>query len=1046
MRKRFANAESGLRAAQCAPDAAVVRMQLSGSTIAAHAPAGEERLPGTANYFVGNDPAQWRAAVPTYSRVRYSGVYPGVDLLYYGNQRQLEYDFVVAPAADPEQIRMRFAGAKRLRLDPQGNLVISTRQGAVTLHKPFTYQQGIGQRTPVAASFALHAGNSVSFSLGRYDHTQALVIDPVLVYSTYLGGDSQYGDIANAIAVDAEGNAYIAGRAGSTNFPVTTDAFQQTNAGAATSTFNAFVTKLNSSGTALVYSTYLGGSGQTNAQAIAVDSAGNAYVTGLTFATNFPATAGAYQLTSKVAPGQATAFVTKLNAAGTELDYSTYLGGSGSSVGGENGNAIAVDNTGNAYVAGITYSSNFPVTTGAYQTTNLSTGDNTYTGFVTKLNATGTALAYSTYLGGSGTNGEGDSPYGIALDSAGDAYITGEAASSNFPTTTGAYQATNPASSNGETAAYVTKLNPAGSAPVYSTFVGGSENSAGYAIAVDSADCAYVTGTAHYTDFPVTPGAYQSTNNASAISASNAFVFKLNSAGTALDYSTWLGGSGVEKGIFNKEGDSASSIAVDSAGDAYVAGTAISTNFPVTSAAFQATNYGATNKTTNAFVTELNPSGTELLYSTYIGGTGVEVGSSGNYVGDDAAGIAIDSSDNIYVAGAASSTDFPVSQTAYQLTNASAPTLGSNAFLAKFGAVAPPSTTTTLTSSANPAAARASVTFTADVQLEFGTGATPSGSVQFSVDGTVEATVTLNASAVATYTTSMLASGSHAIVAIYQGSTSFAASSSSTLTQKINGTTTEVATPTFSPAGGTYTSGQSVTLSDATSGATIYYTTNGTTPTTSSTQYAGAITVSISTMIQAIATASADSQSAVATATYTITPTAAPPTFSPVAGAYTSAQSVILSDTTPGATIYYTTNGTTPTASSTLYLGAISVAATSRRYLHHDPICNTRRHYERRNHLLHHQRDNTDYGIHQIHRRDQRVCDHHHRGHSSRFWIRQQHSRVRNLHHHAACRNPDFFASSRNLHDNSIRHTRGHNDWCNHLLHHQRNHTNHSIQ
>jgi hypothetical protein len=921
-------AESARGHAGCVQDKALVSMELAGNAKATANPAGEGLLPGTANYFVGSDQSAWRTGVPTYARVRYGEVYPGVDLVYYGNQRQLEYDFAVAPNADPTAIRLQFSGVTKVKIDGDGNLILSAQSGDIAFRKPVIYQERNGHRDLVAGRFTLGKRHTVGFALNEYDHSKPLIIDPVLAYATYLGGSGSDGDMATAIAVDSSGDAYITGQTDSSNFPLTSASYQQADEATSSTAYNAFVTKLNAAGTELIYSTYLGGSGNTGATGIAVDSSGDAYVTGHTFAGNFPTTSGAFQTTSAASSTDYVAFVSKLNPAGTSLVYSTFLGGSGNGSGtGDTANGIAVDSSNNAYVAGLTYSANFPVTSGAFQTTNQAAANAISGGFVTKLNAAGTALDYSTFLSGSGSghDGIGDVAYAIAVDTSGDAYVTGSTGSSNFPTKTGAYLTTNPAAAKTQTAAFVAKLNPAGTALLYSTFLGGSENASGSAIAVNASGDAYVAGYAMFTDFPVTTGAFQTTNNASAESTTNAFVAELNATGTGLVYSTWLGGSGAAINADVHSGDSADAIAVDASGDAYVTGTAFSTNFPVSSGAVQPNNEAAGANASNAFVTELNPTGAALVYSSYLGGSGYPYGNRGYYHGDDAMGLALDSSNNVYVAGAAYSINFPVTNTAFQTSNSAAGTSGSNAFVAKVSMASLVATTTTVTSSANPATAGATVTFTADVDAASGS-TLPAGSVTFVVDGSTASTVTLGATGTATFATSSLAAGTHSITASYAGSSSFSASAGNGLTQTISEPVT--AAPVFSPAVGTYTAAQSVKLSDATSGATIYYTTNGATPTTSSTKYSAAFSVSATETIKAIAVATGDTNSVVASGTYAITPVAATPTFSVAAGSYSSIQSITLSDATSGATIYYTTNGATPTTSSTKYSGAISVSAT----------------------------------------------------------------------------------------------------------------------
>ncbi len=582
---------------------------------------GLDEMPGRANYFIGNDPGQWRTNIVQYARVKYEDVYPGVGLVYYGSQQQLEFDFVVAPGADPRAIRLAFEGAEEIRLDAAGDLVLhvaSSRDG-VRLRKPFIYQEIDGARKAIPGRYVLTGKDQVGFQVAAYDTGKALVIDPVLSYSTYLGGTG--ADTAHDIAIDAAGNVYAAGSTHSLDFPTTTGAFQTAKVGAAG---NAFVTKLNATGSGLVYSTYLGGG---FVQAIAVDAAGNAYVTGNTGQTNF-ATAGAFQ--TVFGGGLTDAYVTKLNAAGSALVYSTYLGGSGA----ENLLDIAVESStagcagGCAYVAGTTGSTNFPTTPGAFQTVHRGGFDDA---FVTKVNATGTALVYSTLLGGSGSDNGG----GIAVDALGNAYVAGATKSNNFPTTSGAFQP----KSRGSSDAFVTKLNAAGSALVYSTHLGGSTHDEGSGIAVDSVGNAYVTGTTYSTSFPTTRGAYDRSFNG----AIDGFVTKVNATGSALVYSTHLGGSNT---------DQPSDIAVDAAGNAYVTGGTYSTNFPTTPGAIQTALSGIND----AFVTKVNPTGSALVYSTYLGGSAADFGG----------GIVVDSTGNAYVAAATNSANFPTTAGAFQ--------------------------------------------------------------------------------------------------------------------------------------------------------------------------------------------------------------------------------------------------------------------------------------------------------------------------------------------------------------------------------------------
>jgi len=627
-----------------------LRMSLVG---AARKPqvTGLDELPGKANYFIGKDRSKWRTNAPTYAKVQYRNVYPGIDLVYYGNQRQLEYDFVVAPGADPKTIALRLQGARKLEIDAEGNLVLRTAGGDICQHKPIIYQEIDGVRQAIDGSYVRKGANRVGFQVAAYDTTRPLIIDPVLSYSTYLGGSG--GEKGLAIAVDRYGNAYVTGVVSSTDFPTTSGAYQ-TNFGGGTGLgggqgFDAFVTKLDPTGSALVYSTYLGGSDDDQGLGIAVDTNGNAYVTGSTFSANFPTTAGSFQPTYG---GVTDAFVTKLDPTGSALIYSTYLGGSS----GDEGNAIAVDAGGCAYVTGIA-GSDFPTTPGAVEAVGA------IGAFVTKLDPSGSALAYSTYLGGnrSGSNGSG-----IAVDAFGNAYVTGFA-SSGYPTTPGAFQRTfnPPAGVNHPftSDAFVTKLNPTGTGLVYSTYLGGSEVDFGTGIAVDVDGNAYVTGFTASADFPVTPGPQPLYGG-----GFDAFVTKLQATGSALAYSTYLGGSGEDRGH---------GIAVDAHGSAYVTGQTASINFPTTSGAFQTTFGGGNAWFGDAFVTKLNATGLALDYSSFLGGSGDDVGT----------GIAVDAVGNAYVTGHTWSDNFPTTTGAFQATGAAMINGSANfdAFIAKFG-------------------------------------------------------------------------------------------------------------------------------------------------------------------------------------------------------------------------------------------------------------------------------------------------------------------------------------------------------------------------
>ena len=499
----------------------VVRMQLSGASAALRV-TGSEQLPGKTNYLIGSDPGQWHSDVPTFRKVKYTGVFPGVDLVYHGNQRQLEYDFVVAPQVDTRQIRLRFAGAKKLKLDPSGDLQVIAKNGEIAFRKPVIYQDADGERQPVEERFVLLAKNEAGFEIGAYDHSQVLVIDPTVVYSTDFGPSVE----SFGIAADSKGNAYVVGNTDVTDFPYTPGAYQSTLGIAGEA---AYITKFNSSGTELIYATYLGaGNKSTSAAGIAVDSSGDAYVTGFTNSASFPVTSGAYQTTFYGSPSVfGSAYVTKLNTMGTGLVYSTFLSGppitSGPFTGYTNSSAvgIAVDATGRAYVTGITLTGGFPVTTGAFDFQGTS-----YSGsFVSKLSADGSTLVYSAFIGD-------DQTTSICIDKNDDAYVAGSTIDVDFPVTSGAIQTTN--NGNEEYVnATIAELSASGSALVYATYLGGSGPAPGDAangIAVDSSGEAYVTGQATSTDFPVTTGVFQTVNNGAADGTANAFVTKLNAS------------------------------------------------------------------------------------------------------------------------------------------------------------------------------------------------------------------------------------------------------------------------------------------------------------------------------------------------------------------------------------------------------------------------------------------------------------------------------------------------------------------------------------
>ena len=697
---------------------------------------GVDELPGKSNYFIGNDSRKWRTNVPNYAKVKYTDVYPDIDLIYYGDQRQLEFDFVVAPGADPQVIRLAFEvgdsqlenrnsksenrqspspkpqlvnpelrtpNAGSVHVNANGDLVIPIDGGEVRFRKPLVYQEkpssvrgqssaakDQGQRINnhrqfVDGRYVLRAAKAkskienpkyeVSFEIASYDPRKPLVIDPVLSYSTFLGGSGF--DSGNDIAIDGMGNAHLTGLTLSPDFPLA-NAFDNDFGGEITSVGDAFVTKLNPGGTALVYSTYLGGTqtsppdaatGDDEGRGIAVDANGNVFVAGVTHSTNFPTTSGAFReaLQARKMDDTGTtysqdAFVVKLNSTGSTLLYSTYLGGSGEDFGDD----IAIDSTGNAYVTGIAgeppfdctplpctvFVTAFPTAAGAFDVS-ANGGDDA---FLTKLNANGSGLVYSTFLGGTGDD-VGDS---VAVDIAEIAYVTGTTAGGGFPTTPGALDETH----NGGQDAFVSAFGAAGASLVYSTFLGSNQNDVSEGIAVDNSGNAFVTGYTFSETFPVTTGAADTTcgtdgacNFDGASLFADSFVAKLDPIGASLVYSTFLGGS---------HGDLSEILAVDGSGNAYVTGLTASSDFPTVNPTQPAFGGGicgvdpGTYPCPDVFVSKLNPDGSAFTFSTYLGGTNFDNGN----------GIVVDSAGNAYVTGAAASTTFPTTSGALQRVHA----------------------------------------------------------------------------------------------------------------------------------------------------------------------------------------------------------------------------------------------------------------------------------------------------------------------------------------------------------------------------------------
>ena len=720
---------------------AVVGMQLAGANPNA-AVSGNAQLPGKSNYFIGSNPAKWHLDVPQFARVRYQGVYPGVDLVYYGNQGQLEYDFEVAPGADPRSIALQFEGPQRPHLDGNGDLILGTGGGEARLKAPRIYQSdntgqsdsagqsGGAVQRPVAGRFVVRDDGKVGFEVAAYDRSRVLVIDPVLTYSTYFGGSgneacSVIAGVATppsgcpAVAIDASSNIYLAGSTTSADFPLTPQpttnpppaAFQSALATAP----DVFVTKLNSAGTAIVFSTYLGGDGADTSAGVAVDSAFNVVVAGTTTSSNFPISTAAFQGTP--ASAGAHAFVSKLDAAGDALAYSTYLSGNGV----EAARGLAVDFKDKIYVIGTTTSTDqpdathsFPATLGAIQVASLGTSQF----FVSKVDPTligFPSLVYSTYFGGGSPLNGVTLGGGIAVDANANVYITGGtnfqhtgSTTTDFPIVN-AYQGcldtpppttttTTPNCSTTVTAidAFVAKLNPAvasGSQLLYSTYLGGTGDDVGYGIAVDSGLSAYVTGSTTSTDFIIPAGttAFQGLNGG----GTDAFVGKFGNPCTGstcttttvpLNYFSYLGGSGNDVGL---------GIAVDTLQGARIAGWTNSANFPVPNNPIQAALSGPVD----GFVSRIDTTAASTLslghYGTYLGGSG----------NDFATSIVADTQGNSYVAGETSSTNFPTANPLQAALNG-----GTDAFLSKLGPTINLVVTETVTP--NPVGVGNNVTFT----------------------------------------------------------------------------------------------------------------------------------------------------------------------------------------------------------------------------------------------------------------------------------------------------------------------------------------------
>ena len=603
---------------------------------------GLDKLPGKVNYFYGNTPQHWHTDVPVYEGVKHADVYPGIDLLFRGDGQQLEFDFVLAPGADPTHIALAVKGADALKIDASGDALLGLGEDTLRLHKPRLYQRVGTETRDIPGAFSLDAEGHLRFQVAAYDRSLALVIDPVVSYSSYLGGGSTGAEnMGKAIAVHSSGSAYVTGFTTTADFPVTPGVFQPEDGTIASSTsnFDGFVARVSANGKTLIYASYLAGEGQDIPLAIAVDDTGNAYVTGKTQSDDFPVTDGAFQDSDC----GSCAFLTKITPNGSAIVYSTYLGDTLTEARG-----IALDASDNAYLMGHTSSSGFPTTAGVVQPNKAGSFD----AFVTKFNNTGTALVYSTFLGGSQSELLSSLTGDIAVDSQGNAYITGQTASGDFPTVNALQQAFG--SDQTQADAFVAKLNADGTALLYSTYLGGSKEDRGQGIDVDAEGNVYVVGKTTSNDFPVN-NALQPVFAGPSVFG-DAFISKISADGAALVYSTFLGGS--------DNVDEAFGVAVNSTQQAHIVGESLSRDFPTV-----APIDGQPLSSSAVFVSKLLSDGSGFVYSTRFGG-GVARGMD----------IALDDAGNAYIVGSTGADNFPV-------VNAFQPSAGEaseNAFITKF--------------------------------------------------------------------------------------------------------------------------------------------------------------------------------------------------------------------------------------------------------------------------------------------------------------------------------------------------------------------------
>ena len=938
---------------------------------ASAAVTGLDPQSGTVSYLIGNDPKKWHTGIQTFGKVNFAQVYPGVDLVFYGNQRQLEYDFVVAAGADASRIGWQIDGAKP-SIDTDGNLVLRAANGPAGFKKPVFYQMDGDKKVAVEGVFTV-AGSRSGFKLGSYDHAKTLIIDPVLTYATYLGGSTNdylggaqsigieglngTGNVDQGIAYDSQGSAYVVGVSYSADFPVQSPYLNApAKASNASGAPSAVITKFSPDGSSLVYSTYLGGSNYDYGEAIAVDSNGEAFVVGQSHSSDFPITSGAYQTVCAPgindqwtgythvyterstcgAPGygNGSAFVTKLNAAGSGLVYSTFLDGDGTS----NAVAIAIDSAGQAYIGGttsyvgcglntntspstiISYTC-FPTTSGAVVSgQDARVGTTNFQGFISVFDPTGSSLLYSSLFipqnpgcQWSSTTGIGrtldcynllSGVNGVAVDISGNFYIVGETSSTSLPTTTGVIQpSTGPADPNNPLAlalyvqrGFVAKFNPVtsngGASLAYSTYLGGQIAGGSDMVSnitTDADGYAYVSGLTDSTDFPVTTGAYQTSAKLSSASSA-AFVAKLNPTGTAIEWATYLGNA-----TGNLDGVSAvGPIQLDGNGNVYVTGKANAGNFPWVG------NMEPYNGAP-VFVSELDPTGSKLLFSTEFG-----TGLSDNMT---PAGLAVDAAGNMYVAFDDNCAGTIVTPGSFQQTNhmqsSGCAEFSTTGFVAKISATG--TATVALAASPSPASAGQSTTLTATVTPTATYASVPTGNIEFQDGGTTLTTATLNASGIATYTTSTLTPNTHSLTAVYSGDSTYPAGNG-TASLTVTGLTASV---NVAPATGTTSLAASLSVKVTVSG-------SGATPSGTVILSGGGYTSSAATLSGGISTIvipanNLNAGNDILTASYS-----GDANYAPATGGATGTAPVTVSATPLASTVTVTPAATTLDSGSTL--------------------------------------------------------------------------------------------------------------------------------